>query len=99
MQIHRNRVFALLRSRLILRIELFADRNSNSLIAMKHLIASAAGGAAPSILTLAISLTCANAKLPDLTFLVGVGILALLGGVGGWVSQETNLDRGFLLVL
>lgn len=62
-----------------------------------YIAAAAVGGAAPSLLTLAIDLMKPGGKWPDATFLVGMALMSILGAVVGWVCQEKKLHQAFLL--
>lgn len=63
----------------------------------KSIWAAAAGGASPVLLYLAVSMTRPNAEWPTFTFIFGVALYAVLGGLVGWVSAEADLRKAFFL--
>lgn len=55
------------------------------------------GGAAPNLLQLAIMLTKGDTKLPDISYLAGILIFAMLGGAVGLIWGEKDLKKAFYL--
>ena len=61
------------------------------------LLAAAFGGISPNLLRLAVNLMNENPELPELTYLLGLAIFALMGAVVAWIWEETDFKKAFYL--
>ena len=61
------------------------------------LFAAAFGGISPNLLRLAVSLMGENPRLPELTYLLGLSIFAIMGAVVAWIWEETDFKKAFYL--
>lgn len=61
------------------------------------LFAAAFGGISPNLLRLAVNLMGENPVLPELTYVVGLAIFALMGSIVAWIWEETDFKKAFYL--
>ncbi len=61
------------------------------------LFAAAFGGISPNLLRLAVTLMGENPRLPELTYLLGLSIFAMMGAVVAWIWEETDFKKAFYL--
>ena len=61
------------------------------------LFAAAFGGISPNLLRLAVTLMGENPRLPELTYLLGLMIFAIMGAVVAWIWEETDFKKAFYL--